>query len=459
MKPTLNERQRLEKASNLAKTNWPRAGVNKQQELTRLIYEISKRENIDPDQIIEQNSEPTQFNHIKQVLLNKRFPFSASTNELKNCFLPKVYFEDSCCHKTRSDNFLPKNIFIESTVANSELAENFRQAFPLTKIVKIDSLKNFLRENKRPTLADYNTRTDNVFIVDEKYDFYKRCPCTISAVNCGYHILNLGFGCIYECSYCYLQGYSNSPGLIFPANFDAFFEQFNTYLQSAKTKAWQQGSHFRLGTGEFCDSLMLDHITKYSESLIAFFKHHPQVLFELKTKSANVENLLSTEHIGNIVIAWSINPQNFIEQNELYTASLLERLQAARKCQDAGYLLAFHFDPIVYFDNWEKKYKEVIELMFEYVDHKHIAWMSLGTLRFHSSLKRIIENRFPENAILNGELLKGYDDKLRYPETLRLIVYKKMLEMLNKHHKNLPIYLCMEDKKIWQQLNLEMPFK
>ncbi len=462
MKQRLSENKRLEQARNWVKTNCSKAGVNKQQELIRLVYEISKRDSVHVEDVIEakrHDQSKKSFKDLKQCLLHKRFPHASNNKELRNCFLPKVIFEEKNHHKKRSAEITPNNIFIENKITNSNLAKNFSQAFPLAKVHVIDSLKKHLQENKRPNLADYDSRCDNIFIVDEKYDFYKRCPCTTSAVNCGYHILNLGFGCIYECTYCYLQGYSNSPGLIFPANFDAFFEQFNTYVQAKKTKAWQKGKNLRLGTGEFCDSLMLDHITNYSQALIPFFKKYPQVLFELKTKSANVENVLLAEHAGNIVIAWSLNPQSFIDKNELYTASLEERLQAAKKCQQAGYLLGFHFDPIVYSQSWHKEYSKVIKLMFEYVDPKNIAWMSMGTLRFHSSLKRIIENRFPANTILDGELLKGYDDKLRYPRSLRFNIYKEMLKMLGNYYKDLPVYLCMEDKKMWQELNLIMPFE
>ena len=68
----------------------------------------------------------------------------------------------------------------------------------------------------------------------------------------------------------------------------------------------------------------------------------------------------------------------------------------------------------------------------------------MGTFRFKPELKYIIENRFPENEILDEELLPGYDNKLRYPSSLRYDIYKSMLDMFKKHSKKLPIYLCME---------------
>ena len=57
------------------------------------------------------------------------------------------------------------------------------------------------------------------------------------------------------------------------------------------------------------------------------------------------------------------NPQKVIESTEFYTASLDERLEAAAQCVDAGYRVAFHFDPIIYSKTWEKDYEELVNII------------------------------------------------------------------------------------------------
>ncbi len=208
----------------------------------------------------------------------------------------------------------------------------------------------------------------------------------------------------------------------------------------------------RIGTGEFSDSLMLDHITEYSLSIIEFFDEHKSTLFEFKTKSSNIDNLLKAKHSGNIVTSWSLNPQKIIDKNEFLTAGLNERLVSARKCADAGYKVGFHFDPVIYFKEWEREYADVIDLLFSKIRPLDIAWISIGTFRFKPKLKLIIENRFPDNDILDEELLLGYDNKLRYPYKLRYNIYRFLLDTLKKHSKKLRIYLCMEEASIWEKL-------
>jgi spore photoproduct lyase len=436
----------LKKVRDLVNSRFPDLGINKKQEITRLLYEISKREAISPLTIV-QDTDSKAFNKIKDSLLKRRFPYSYITNELSRPYLPKIELDPGSVLNLKKTRFYPKRIFIEGPARDSHLAKRFRKAFPEAKVIEIKSLKDYLRTNRTSRIRDYNKRRYTVFIISENHDFFKKCPCTKSSIGCGYHIFNLSFGCIFECTFCYLQEYTNSPGLIFPANIDRFFMAFSSYKRPG----------MRLGTGEFSDSLMLDHVTEYSLPIVDFFKRHRDVRFEFKTKSTEIHNLLKIAHSGNIVIAWSLNPQMVIDENEFFTPSLGERIRSARRLARAGYKLAFHFDPVVYFEGWFEEYKKVIELLFDAIKPKDIAWISIGTLRFNPEVKRTIEMRFPGNNILNQELVRGFDNKLRYPYSIRYKIYKSMLGMLRKHSRKLSIYLCMEDSSMLKILPLSDP--
>ncbi|MBU1913033.1 MAG: radical SAM protein [Candidatus Omnitrophica bacterium] len=422
---------------------FPGFGVNKRQEIERLVYEISKRDKISPEEILNP-IDSNNFESVKNRLLKIRFPYASRHNEDIRPHLPKIAIKPANEFNLGDSEFSPARIFIEKSAALSGLKNNFKKSFPEAKFMEISSLKDFIRDDKTSGISSYNKRRDRVFITNEKYDFFKKCPCTKGAAGCGYHIFNLGFGCIFDCTYCYLQEYNNAPGLIFPANIDKFFERFRRYKKPK----------MRIGTGEFSDSMMLDHITEYSLDIIEFFNNHKDAVFEFKTKSSTIDNILKARHSGNIVISWSLNPKKIIDKNEFFTASLSKRLESAEKCVQAGYKIGFHFDPVIYFNGWEKEYQGVIDLLFSKINPKDIAWISIGTFRFKPELKPIIENRFPENQILDEELLLGYDDKLRYPYGLRCNMYKSLLNSFKKHSRKLPIYLCMEEFKMWKDLNL-----
>lgn len=433
----------LKKTEALVDSKFPGFGVNKKQETVRLVYEIAKKDSASPESVIEDIG-ALDFENLKHLLFKKRYPYSYMHKDLSNPYLPKIVLDKNAAIEIKRTAFYPKKIFIESSAWRSSLADRFRKHFPKAVYSEIKSLKDYLKRNRNFSVRDYNDRRDTAFITYENHDFFKTCPCTKKAVGCGYNIFNLSFGCIFECTYCYLQEYTNSAGIIFPSNLDRFFNMFGSYKRPG----------MRIGTGEFSDSLMLDNITEYSGAIVDFFKKHKNVLFEFKTKSKNIRNILKARHCGNIVISWSLNPQEIIDENEFLTVSLVERLRSAVKCAKAGYKTAFHFDPVIYFNNWREEYKKVIDLLFESVKPKDIAWISIGTLRFNPKVKQVIESRFPGNKLLDGELLPGFDNKLRYPRAIRCDIYRYMLGILSGHSKKIPTYLCMEDISMWKEMDL-----
>ncbi len=424
-------------------------GPNKKQELIRLIYEISKRDNIPPAAIFKKAIKQKEFNNTKQAFtflkryfLKERFPDSYEDSKNSKFYLPKIEVKDKySVFKKNSFNFYPQKIFIENEVRDSYIAQAILKKFPQAKQIFIGSLKNYQKSIQNKTHIDsYNSRADNLFLIKERIDFIKPCPCTKGALGCGYYILNLGFGCPYECSYCFLQSYTNVSGIILPTNIEDYLSNLELFLK-------KNPGQLRIGTGEFTDSLVLDDLTGYSQILIEFFSRINMATLELKTKSDNINNILKVKHNRRTVISWSLNPQQIIDSDEWQANNLAERLSAAQKCCDAGYLVGFHFDPIIYSFDWENLYKELLNRLFKKIDPANIAWISLGTFRFAPRLKTIIEQRFPQSKILNEELILDFDKKLRYSQQLRTHIYKKMLSWIRKYSSSVFVYLCMEPKK------------
>jgi len=280
---------------------------------------------------------------------------------------------------------------------------------------------------------------------EQKGQFIKRCPCSPEVVSCGYFNVNLHTGCPYDCSYCILQSYLETKKPIFFTNFDKLKEELKIVSKTEK--------YLRIGTGELSDSLAYDIETNYSKKILDIFSNYPEIIFEFKTKSANIKNLIEYGNINkNIVIAWSLNPQTIIEREEFFTVSLRKRLEALHAIQDRGFKTAIHFDPIIFFDNWKNEYKTLIEEIAKYLDISKLAWWSLGALRFPSSLKAHIFKH--KNSILfDGELIKGYDGKYRYFKPIRLEMFSYIKSQIEKTiSNNLPLYLCMEDEEVWEAI-------
>jgi spore photoproduct lyase len=274
----------------------------------------------------------------------------------------------------------------------------------------------------------------------------KPCPGTSRHICCGYNVINVTTNCPMDCAYCVLQGYLNNPFLTLYSNWDDLLQEIDSFLSSAAP------SLLRLGTGELSDSLALDSVLPISEILVPFFAARKNGILELKTKSAEISHLLNLDHRGKTVVSWSLNPPKMINDEEVRTASLEERVEAARRCQEKGYPLGFHFDPIIDHPDWEKGYRDTIHALFSRIDPKGVAWISLGGFRYPQQLKAIAKDRFPRTAIFLGELFPGRDGKFRYLKQTRTEMYQKMVGWLRDVDPGLFIYLCMESKEVWQQV-------
>ncbi len=113
------------------------------------------------------------------------------------------------------------------------------------------------------------------------------------------------------------------------------------------------------------------------------FASLPNAVLELKTKSDWIANLEGLEHRGRTVVSWSVNSRRIcagrgIESGE----SSRNGIGAARRVQQWGYRVGFHFDPIVHYEGWEQEYRQAIGDIFAVVDPSRVAWVSLGALRF-----------------------------------------------------------------------------
>lgn len=296
---------------------------------------------------------------------------------------------------------------------------------------------------KHPSNPDKAKR--QLILTVNKGSAFKRCQGECKGVVCcGYYTINIASGCPCDCSYCILQHYiSNNPMTTIYVNIEEILSIVQRELKANPSK------NFRIGTGELSDSLVYDHITNYSKIIVSFFAAQSNAIFEFKTKTVNINNLLGLKNGGHTVVSWSLNPQKIIDSEELHASSLKNRLAAAKKCVEAGYRVGFHFDPMINYEGWENDYKEVVEEIFAYVPSASIAWISMGSLRFPPHLKWMAEKRFPYTKIFCGEFIPT-NGKMRYFRPLREEMYRKMREWIRKKAPKVSPYLCMETQTVYQ---------
>ena len=129
----------------------------------------------------------------------------------------------------------------------------------------------------------------------------------------------------------------------------------------------------------------------------------------------------------------------------------MRRLAKARRAVEAGYLVSFHFDPIIHVDDYKDRYAEVIRRLSEFPDER-IAWISMGTVRFTRSLRE----RMRPRPYLFDEFVPGRDGKLRYLQTVRSEIYRTVRDLI-AGATAAPVYMCMESAEVWKKVFGALP--
>jgi spore photoproduct lyase len=354
--------------------------------------------------------------------------------------------------KTLLDKF--KHVYVHRQSVASPVGERFLNLFPSERISIVEDRPPIFSKGEM-NADQYALSKKILFITPFAGSFFKRCPGAKKGLACcNYFVLNLGQQCDMDCSYCYLQSFLNTPYSVIYSNLDqALLELGDMYRDHSD-------SSVRVGTGEVVDSLSIDPLTLYSRTLIDFFKDKPKWNLEFKTKSAHVDQFLDQEHAGNVIVSWSINPQYIVENEEHGTASLEERLQAARKCLDKKFRIAFHVDPVVWHPQWQENYQSLVDKICEYFLPEDLPYISLGALRFQSDQKDIMRERFGMNSWINrAEMFKSSGGKMRYDQRLREDMFKFIIDAFKQKDPKWKIFLCMETPETWINTTGTVPFK
>lgn len=335
-----------------------------------------------------------------------------------------------------------EHIYLDQDVKQFPLTRRVLKKLRGIPVTVVTDKETFLREIQTASLT---LGKKNLWLTQFKGAFLKPCPATgYDYLCCRYWTINAQTHCPLDCSYCILQNYLNVPLLTLYVNIDPIFNEMDTLIKN------HPGRLFRMGTGELTDSLALDPLTHFNERLITHAWGKP-VLLEIKTKTNLIQHLPQIRK-KNILVSWSLNPNAFIRTEEFKTASLEKRLAAALAILKKGYRLGFHFDPLLMLPGWDIEYKALIRQLTQRIPEKEVLWISLGSLRFPPSLKKIIGERFPKTRITTEEFVKGLDGKIRYFRPLRAMLYKKIYQELRNHWPEVFIYFCMENSTVWQDV-------
>ena len=335
------------------------------------------------------------FEEIKNISLQK--------NSLEKTVSPEVNKKKIALNNRFSHIYVEKKILDNKNTL--EILSKFRDA----KIIEIDNYKEVFSSNNQ----DFHLQKlgQNLILASNKPNMiYEGAVVCEDFENDNFYYTSSIINCVYDCEYCYLQGVYSSGNIVIFVDIEKVFEEVEELYNKLKS--------LYLCVSYDTDLLAIENICSFSEKWYHFIKDKKDLKIELRTKSANIDKFLNLDVLDNFIIAFTLSPKDIALKNEKYTASFKNRVKAIKELQNKGWKVRICIDPLIYTDDFEKNYSDMIEYLFREIDKNKVIDVSIGVFRTSKEYLKKMRNQNKKSEILYYpfECIDGvytYSDKLK----------------------------------------------
>jgi spore photoproduct lyase len=237
--------------------------------------------------------------------------------------------------------------------------------------------------------------------------------------------------CLYNCEYCFLQG-------MFPSGHIVLFVNIEDYVAEVKAKLAQHPLYLCLSYES--DLLALESIAPFASKWLHFAATEPSLTVELRTKSANFKSIQHITPKQNLILAWTLSPDQVIQFYEHDTPSLSARLKAIKEAVDMGWQVRLSFDPILHIPDWEMHYANLIKQTFEAIPADKVVDISIGVFRISKDYLKKMRKDQQASALLHYPY-KLKDGVYTYPSDLQRKLTDYVYGLVNQHLSQEQIYI------------------
>jgi spore photoproduct lyase len=277
---------------------------------------------------------------------------------------------------------------------------------------------------------------------DQENEVFGMCPvASEKTVCCNLMTIDAVQGCSLGCSYCSIQTFYSDGKVSVDKNL----------AEKLANIPLDPNKNYHIGSGQSSDSLVIGNKEGVLDAQLKFARENPNIILEFKTKSNNISHLLKTDLPDNVFVCWSLNPQLFIDHEEHGTASLNQRLQAAKDLSRKGVLVGFHFHPIVYYEGYEDDYKNIVKKVMSMFKPSEVAMISMGTLTFIKPAINKLRSTGLKSKVLQIPMADAVG-KSSYTKKIKKEIFSTVYNQFQPWHKDVFLYLCMEESSIWESV-------
>jgi spore photoproduct lyase len=310
------------------------------------------------------------FTRLKESLI-----FSQSTNKLVG------FFNDASIPATLPAGFFNKfsHIYVEHEAFKYPFTTRIVKRLDNASIVPIAHYKDIFNRAGQ----DFNVQRHSPKLVlavrQGKYLFPGANLCDHYGHARFFYAAQI-MNCLYDCEYCYLRGMYGTANIVVFVNTHDYFTAAAEALPAYVSISYNT------------DLQALEGLFGLASEWVSFAAGYPSLTLELRTKSAVLPDVASTPP-GNVILAWTISPEEDAMLYEKNAPSLKQRLSAVNTALDSGWRVRLCADPLLITPGWESRVDGMVRAVRQTIDVRRLHDISVGGFRmpktYYDRMRRI----------------------------------------------------------------------
>ncbi len=317
------------------------------------------------------------------------------------------------------------HIYLEREVKDLPLSKMILSKFIKSKIIKINHYKdifnrprqNFQLQKLTMNLILAKKTKPLLYPASDMVQDYKT-PNTFYNTP----ILN----CLYNCEYCFLQGMYSSGNLVVFTNELDFFDSIDKKLLILDDPSKPMVVSISYNT----DLLAIENIIPLVSRWVDFVRTRKNLIIEIRTKSAFFKSIENLEPTKNIILGWTLSPEEICNEYELNAPPLEMRLKAVSRAIKVGWNVRLCFDPILLIENWKHIYFKFFDKVFSEINGNNLRDVTLGFFRMNKDYFNRIRKSETKSKLFYSNYFEE-DGTLTIKKEMRLSALKEIEDKIS----------------------------
>lgn len=321
-------------------------------------------------------------------------------------------------------NMLFNRIYIEEAAQDYDITKDFLSAHKNLPQIVINNHKDVFNRPRQWIEGQQNHKSVILAVGREPYLYPSPEHCE-SYGNDNFYYSSTIYNCIYDCRYCYLKGTFASSNIVIFVNRDDYKNAVLSKIDECK--------QLYVAASFDSDITALDGIFSYATWWSDLTKTIEGITVELRTKSTAAHFLRRNKSHDNIILAFSITPQQMAEKYDIGCPSALSRIKAVKKAIDLGWRVRICFEPVLYDADYIKMYDELFTLVFNEIKADYLEDVNIGLFRMNKDyFKYLLKTRLDTDVFAYPMI--DYDGVLGYEneDVIKQNLYNLLIKYINK---------------------------